>query len=149
MLKSLKIENFRCFRSFELQQLSQLNLLVGTNNSGKTSILEAVQLLSSQPNLEPLPEIMIGRGEYVVNEEQIRGARIIRKRGEIELDIRHLFYEHKIDLETYFSISGNNTESEEKLTVIVKSTDELNIPKILQQEELGNFSLLQCQICGD
>ena len=31
MLKSLKIDNFRCFQSFELQQLGIVNLLVGTN----------------------------------------------------------------------------------------------------------------------
>ncbi|MCA6558504.1 MAG: AAA family ATPase, partial [Pseudanabaena sp. M114S2SP2A07QC] len=48
MLKSLKIENFRCFPSFEMQQLGRLNLIVGTNNSGKTSILEAIQLLTCQ-----------------------------------------------------------------------------------------------------
>ncbi len=48
MLKSLKIENFRCFQSFELLDLGQINLLVGTNNSGKTSILEAIQLLTSR-----------------------------------------------------------------------------------------------------
>jgi AAA15 family ATPase/GTPase len=38
MLKSVKIENFRGFKSFELQQLGRINLLVGENNSGKTSI---------------------------------------------------------------------------------------------------------------
>ncbi|MFM6100144.1 MAG: AAA family ATPase, partial [Dolichospermum sp.] len=64
MLKSIKIENFRCFKSFELQQLGRINLLVGENNSGKTSILEAIQLLCSRTNLEPLGEIMINRGEY-------------------------------------------------------------------------------------
>ena len=53
MLKSVKIENFRGFKSFELQQLGRINLLVGENNSGKTSILEAVQLLCSRTNLEP------------------------------------------------------------------------------------------------
>jgi hypothetical protein len=41
MLKSVKIENFRGFQSFELQQLGRVNLLVGKNNTGKTSILEA------------------------------------------------------------------------------------------------------------
>ncbi|WP_072160761.1 MULTISPECIES: AAA family ATPase [Planktothricoides] len=39
MLKSLEIKNFRCFESFRLEQLGQVNLLVGSNNSGKTSIL--------------------------------------------------------------------------------------------------------------
>ncbi|MEL7246301.1 MAG: AAA family ATPase, partial [Cyanobacteria bacterium J06573_2] len=39
MFKNIKIENFRCFKSFELQQLGRVNLLVGENNSGKTSLL--------------------------------------------------------------------------------------------------------------
>ncbi|MEA5419384.1 AAA family ATPase [Spirulina sp. CCNP1310] len=81
MLKSLKIENFRCLPKFELQQLGRLNLLVGTNNSGKTSILEAVQLLNAQSNLESLREVMIGRGEYIFSDERGRGQ---------ELDIRPL-----------------------------------------------------------
>jgi AAA15 family ATPase/GTPase len=48
MLRSLKIENFRCFPSFELKQLGRVNLLVGKNNSGKTSILEGINLFYSQ-----------------------------------------------------------------------------------------------------
>ncbi|MBR8836809.1 MAG: AAA family ATPase [Stigonema ocellatum SAG 48.90 = DSM 106950] len=86
MLRTLRIENFRCFQAFELQQLGKLNLLVGTNNSGKTSILEAVQLLNSQSNLESLREVMIGRGEYILNDEGAGGS---------ELDVRHLFYGHE------------------------------------------------------
>ena len=44
MLKTIKIKNFRSFQSFELQQLGRVNLLVGKNNTGKTSILEAMAL---------------------------------------------------------------------------------------------------------
>jgi AAA15 family ATPase/GTPase len=40
MFRSIKIENFRGFKHFELQQLGRINLLVGLNNSGKTFILE-------------------------------------------------------------------------------------------------------------
>jgi AAA15 family ATPase/GTPase len=80
MLKSLKIENFRCFKSFELQQLGLINLLVGKNNSGKTSVLEALQLFCSWDNLEPLSNLMINRGEYNWTKDRIH-----------ELDIRHLF----------------------------------------------------------
>jgi AAA15 family ATPase/GTPase len=47
MLNSLKIKNFRCFEEFELQQLGRVNLLVGKNNCGKTSILEAIHILDS------------------------------------------------------------------------------------------------------
>jgi predicted ATP-dependent endonuclease of OLD family len=98
MLKSLKIENFRCFPSFEMRQLGRLNLIVGTNNSGKTSILEAIQLLTSQPHLEILQilkDTMTERGEYIND-----------KNGEYELDIRHLFYDRMIQENSEFSIES-------------------------------------------
>jgi AAA15 family ATPase/GTPase len=110
MLRSLRIENFRCFRTFELQQLGRLNLLVGTNNSGKTSILEAVQLLTSSSNLESFWEVIIGRGEYVVNDER----NISR-----ELDVRHLFYGREIDLGSKFSILGDNHGNREGVSVSI------------------------------
>jgi hypothetical protein len=86
-----------------------LNLLVGTNNSGKTSVLEAIQLLCSRNNLEPLRDIMKSRGEYFWDE---------RKR-ERELDIRHLFYGHDIEPGREFSVLGIRENSEEKLVVTV------------------------------
>ncbi len=85
MLRSLKIENFRCFQNFELQQLGILNLLVGKNNTGKTSILEAIQLLISRADFETLEELMLRRGEYLLVEERGRQR---------EIDIKHLFYGH-------------------------------------------------------
>lgn len=114
MLKSLRIENFRCFQTFELQQLGKLNLLVGTNNSGKTSILEAVQLLTSQPNLESLGEVMIGRGEYILNDERDNGR---------ELDIRHLFYGHEIDVGSKFSILSGSHKEEEGIALSIELTE--------------------------
>lgn len=115
MLKALRIENFRCFQTFELQQLGQLNLLVGTNNSGKTSILEAVQLLTSQSNLESLGELMIGRGEYILSD---------KGRGGLELEVRHLFYGHEIDVGSEFSIRSNHFEDERGIVVSVEHTGE-------------------------
>ncbi|MCT7953438.1 AAA family ATPase [Ancylothrix sp. C2] len=124
MLKSLKIENFRCFQMFELQQLGKLNLLVGTNNSGKTSILEAVQLLDSQSNLESLREVMIGRGEYILSDERGIGR---------ELDVRHLFYGHEIDEGSKFSILGNNHNGGEGITVSVKHSEQLSLFEDLRE----------------
>lgn len=121
MLRSLKIENFRCFQTFELQELGKLNLLVGTNNSGKTSILEAVQLLNCQSNLESLREVMIDRGEYIFSDE-LGGIRENR-----ELDIRHLFYGHQIDLGSKFSISGDNHENREGVTVSIDRPAQLSL----------------------
>jgi AAA15 family ATPase/GTPase len=135
MLRSLKIENFRCFQNFELQQLGRINLLVGKNNSGKTSILEALHLLTDKTNLESLTEIMLNRGEYILNNEHVR-----------ELDIRHLFYNHQVDIGSSFSISSSDITS---ITLSVKHPSKritgttLEIKKYLESTDLQNLPELQ------
>jgi AAA15 family ATPase/GTPase len=109
MLRKIKIENFRGFQSFELNNLGRLNLLVGTNNSGKTSILEAIQLLCSYNNLEPLIDITNIRGEYFWNEQT----------EERELDISHLFFGHKTGTNAFSVIGTHEDDSEEKLSTLL------------------------------
>lgn len=46
MLKNLHIENFRGIRSLDMDGLGHVNILVGRNNCGKTSVLEAVWIWS-------------------------------------------------------------------------------------------------------
>lgn len=45
MLHSIRIQGFRGIETVELKELKNINVLIGENNSGKTSILEAIQLL--------------------------------------------------------------------------------------------------------
>lgn len=51
--KNLKISNFRGISQLELSDFSRINVLLGRNSSGKSSILEAIFLLSGSntPNL--------------------------------------------------------------------------------------------------
>ena len=44
MLKSIEIENFRGIRKMEIPELNVINLFVGENGCGKTSVLEGVIL---------------------------------------------------------------------------------------------------------
>jgi predicted ATP-dependent endonuclease of OLD family len=44
-LNSIFINAFRGISDLNIDELSQINLIVGDNNCGKTSILEAIQLL--------------------------------------------------------------------------------------------------------
>ncbi|GBO52799.1 hypothetical protein APA_600 [Pseudanabaena sp. lw0831] len=134
MLKSIKIENFRCFPSFEMQQLGRLNLIVGTNNSGKTSILEAVQLLTSQFNLELLRDLMISRGEYILNDE--RNPEMAVRRNVRELNICHLFFGHEINVSSRFSISGDNLGRKEAVFVSIENTGQLSL-----FEDIREFAL--------
>ena len=40
ILNSLEIHNFRAFRDLKIEHLGRVNLLIGKNNVGKTSLLE-------------------------------------------------------------------------------------------------------------
>jgi len=53
----LKISNFRGIDYAELKEMKRLNIIVGKNNSGKTSILEAIFILSGMSNPELLLNI--------------------------------------------------------------------------------------------
>ena len=50
MFQSVSIKNFRGFQDFRLEGLERFNLLLGRNNAGKTSILEAMFLLLGPTN---------------------------------------------------------------------------------------------------
>ena len=46
IIRQLSLTNFRAFKRLELEFSSNLNIIVGENAQGKTSILEAVHLLT-------------------------------------------------------------------------------------------------------
>jgi len=47
MLKKVRIQNFRCFKDVEVE-LDDTNVLIGENNSGKTSFLDALRICLSR-----------------------------------------------------------------------------------------------------
>lgn len=50
MLKDLRIRNYRALGEFEIGGMAPVNVLTGANNSGKTTLLEALFLLSGAGN---------------------------------------------------------------------------------------------------
>jgi len=44
MIDSLKIKNFRAFKDFSFERLERVNLITGSNNVGKSALLEALYL---------------------------------------------------------------------------------------------------------
>jgi AAA domain, putative AbiEii toxin, Type IV TA system len=63
MLRDLTIKNYRSFKDFHVDGLARVNLMVGMNNHGKTSLLEAIYILKNNPRLWSLIELAIARGE--------------------------------------------------------------------------------------
>jgi len=66
MFKSIKIKNLRTITELEIDNLGQVNLLVGQNNCGKTTILEAIFFLVGAPNPDlPLKANMLRGLRYL------------------------------------------------------------------------------------
>ena len=49
--ESIKVNNYKIFRNFIIEKLNKINIFAGLNNSGKSSLLEAVYYLTKQNDI--------------------------------------------------------------------------------------------------
>ena len=98
MLKSLRIRNYRVFKDLKVDGLHRINLIAGKNNSGKTSFLEAIFLLSSG-----------GNPQLAINSNVIRGDPGAAATMEaIETDWKYLF--HNLCSNVPIEIEGDHSK---------------------------------------
>lgn len=69
MYESLKIQHLRAIDELAIDNLGQINLFVGSNNCGKTTVLEAIFFLIGATNPHALPQANALRGLRYVNNE--------------------------------------------------------------------------------
>lgn len=86
MIRTLELKGYRGFKSFSVPNLERVNLLVGNNNCGKTSILEALEFLEFKGEPSVLERSADRRGEQVVPDGSDPSERPILP------DISHLFF---------------------------------------------------------
>lgn len=70
---SFNIESYRGIESLEIQDLGTVNLIVGDNNVGKTSVLEAIQILSD-PSQYNILQVARQRERYKYSKNMGLGA---------------------------------------------------------------------------
>jgi energy-coupling factor transporter ATP-binding protein EcfA2 len=112
MIRDLVIENFRAFKRLEMRGLGRVNLLVGANESGKTSVLEAIHLLTTPGNIQAFWWIGGQRGEL---SDAPLGV------GEV-IEFSRLFYGWKIVDGATIKVSGQREK--EALTLMVKAVSQ-------------------------
>ena len=100
MIKNIKINNYKCFKNFEIKAFKRINILVGNNNSGKTSLLEALALLD--------PKTFKQRNKLIFM--------ICKTRVEIKLDLNNSVYSLKKIFNDY-SIFFNKRNTEESIFI--------------------------------
>ena len=52
MLKSIKIKNFRSLKNFNMEFNSGLNVIIGENDAGKTSLIDSLKILFSKKKID-------------------------------------------------------------------------------------------------
>lgn len=94
MLRNLTIQNYRCFENFHMDGLERVNLFVGNNNSGKTSLLEAIYLFVEQNKYHALIDVLLSREEII--EDTYNNRQTLGSKTYIHIEpIKHIFYNHK------------------------------------------------------
>lgn len=108
MLRDLTIKNYRAFKDFSIDGLARVNLIVGKNNAGKTSFLEAVYLLVNQYNPSVLFELLDGRGEF---------AYLPDAPGRTDYQTAHIFHDFQLSItqlkpDAIIAISSQNEKTQ-------------------------------------
>ncbi len=121
MLQNLEIRNFRLFDHLRMERLGQINLVGGRNNSGKTTLLEALFLLCGTANPELVLRINTFRGFRGLNE-------LVTPTAIRETILKPLF--HQFDSSQTIKISGQHDlldDIELKVTVERQNTVALSL----------------------
>ena len=129
MLESFQIHNFRLFQHLEVKNLGRVNLIVGKNNLGKSTFLEAVELYASNASATVMLELVESRQETWFSEAQPHSQNFISN------PVRHLFFGHKLPSIGGDGISLGEVSSNIKLRIGAgayqnKNDDEGTIRKI-------------------
>ncbi len=113
MIKSLYIKNFKNIQELTINSLGNVNLIVGKNNVGKSTLLEAISVYLANGNEEYLRQLLESRGEAIKlysteeNKEEVIGSRYLS-----------LFYERQENLSKQFAIVIGETEDDKGATRI-------------------------------
>ena len=124
MYESIRIEGLRALDHVRIEGLRRVNLLVGKNNVGKTTVLEGLLLLGGATN----PRMLLTLG-------QMRGQRIDRARPDPEpiwRSFSHAFQDNRV-----IEIAGRwGAEPGERVLQIVREVSQ-NTPEVDEEQTVA------------
>lgn len=143
MLDSLLIKNFRSLKHLEVPRLGRVNLIVGKNNTGKSSVLEALRIYAGnaqrpllealarehderfrardaeafeEPENMPFQDFFMGRAFPLVDDQSISIGSLTNEQD--RLQIQHSLMEEYVDLE---EVDGGETINRIRRRIIPKA----------------------------
>lgn len=121
MIHSLELRNYRGFSDYRVEHIADVNLFVGRNNVGKTSLLEAAQLIHSSAPLTTLRNIAVRRRETSARTYETSPGYYREL-----TDVSHIFHGHRLRLGRQVRIEGEGiapvsfqvTQREDEVSVL-------------------------------
>lgn len=134
ILQNILIKNFRGFDYLKIDKFNQINLLIGKNNSGKSSLLEAIFLLIGMSN-PILPD----------NINRLRGLNI--KTAD---DFKFLFHKLRLTNKPEFECSFSDTSSRKLVLnpIYKQNTKDAGTPLIDGEELVMDASTASPSMTG-
>jgi len=102
-VRGLTLHGFRSFERYELPNLTRVTLLVGSNNSGKTSVLEAIELLATRGMPRELAQAAMRRSRGI-GRPVMPGDHSWQDSHTVGHDVSQWFFGHEISAGSSFSI---------------------------------------------
>ena len=120
MFTKIKIENFKVFKLIEISDFSRINVFFGKNNCGKSTLLDALFILTG-----------ISNPQLIMRTNQFRDYTKLK-------DLSYFF--HNFDTENNITLSsdGNEDEFERKASIKLSVSDKVEISSIQQMKELSS-----------
>jgi AAA15 family ATPase/GTPase len=124
-IKSIEISQFRGIKHLTVSELSKINLIVGDNNSGKTSFLEAVQFLFAESQLSSVKNIINQRTALNLNDNSfytsfIKMFNVNQNKNQLDFDI--YAESNKGSIEFEMRGSENDVSGDEALQMTTMSS---------------------------
>ncbi|HHQ4701871.1 TPA: AAA family ATPase [Aeromonas hydrophila] len=103
----IKIEQYRSLVDVDMIDLARINIIAGINNSGKTSLLEAIYLLTRQNDLDGLLDVMRRRGKVAT--DQLDPEWMLEQLGNTTTLVNGIFDEQNTSVDIKKLTESDNT----------------------------------------
>lgn len=136
-MKSLQIKNYKNLKDFKIDSLARVNLIVGKNNVGKSSLLEAILIFAAGGDISSLRDVLDIRGEAYKFPSETEGAIEKEIDGYASLysdrDTQN-FYNESIQIASDLLTQNTHTVSLKLLKFIdIRETDQDGTPKFTRK----------------
>ncbi|NRX08090.1 putative ATP-dependent endonuclease of OLD family [Clostridium beijerinckii] len=145
MLEKIELKNFRCFENSKIT-IKDLNIIVGKNNAGKSSVVEALRMISMATK-KCTKTTYINAPKSLKLPLTIKGFRLPVEK--LKIDLRSVIYYYKADIAKITAFFKNKTKivvyinSEVAFATIVdKNEDIITTKRKAEMLDISSISIL-------